>query len=396
MGALIRVDLPSIPVDLVESATLNIYHGNPYREEIAVHRMLKEWKEKEVTYDRPNTGAASWAGGWVPGSNYAGEPTAKVSISQTGRWYTIDVTADVKAFLSGSTQNHGWFLKSGETIGDDGDATAFVAKEGRVGQRPYVRIGLKKSGFSVSEVTVDGVPGSSGKGDTVRWGPSAHIGIMSQACMKAGGIEENVCNRIIGPSSMIPDAWPTDGPSPLKDIIHGYEHFYDPDLNTGLAPFYCENWSENAKKARFSNDFHGANVSLGYASHFLVDMGMPFHTGEVARQILDYFLVLGDMGKHPHGIYETFVDNNWISEYNFGNITQKDNNWYLIKSPARSTINIARYSHGYLPSIYERIPTNVDSISLKGDKITQKASERCLMVIERNAVGLVQYVIRDK
>ena len=393
-GALIRVDLPPIPEDLVESATLNIYHGNPYREEIAVHRMLKGWKEKEVTYERPNAGAPTWAGGWVPGTNYALEPTAEVSISQTGRWYAIDVTADVRAFLSGTAQNHGWFLKSGVTIGDDGDSTAFVSREGRVGQRPYLLIQhktdtqLRKNAFKFDSFF-------SPNENFVSWATSTHKQIMGTTSLKAGVPPEWA--QIIAEFSDDPDFWRYSGDENLNRILKAREHYWNPEIEkleiipligllVGAAPSNCEKYSTLAKSDANNNNLD-KYINLGLASHFMIDIGNPMHTGKIFETLED--------NSNTHDNYEIYVGLNWTTGAMLSRAISNDYYWNSVNDPARTTRSLARYSNGYLNSLYDTVRNNPTTFSMNTTEkgmLVEEITLNCLRATGRNSWGLIQFV----
>jgi PKD repeat protein len=391
-GALIRVDLPPIPVDLVERVTLNLYHGNPYREDIAVYRMLTGWKEKEVTYDRPNAGAPSWAGGWVPGTNYAMESTTKVSISQTGRWYTIDVTADVKAFLSGSAQNHGWFLKSAETIGDDGDSTAFVSREGRIGQRPYVRFEVKKPMIS-STLLESGFYNIDR--EIYKWSPINHQTFAYDSCIKMGLSKE--WSDVVRMNADDPDYW---GYPPFDPLYHASEHYWNPDWDgneiiigfgryVGYGAINCHKYTSLAKEFYQKNkNSPDAYINLGYGSHFLTDLGNPMHTGKILETI-------GDLSR-IHNKYEEYVSLNWSEGEQLSFFATNDNSYYKIANPGRSAKSIARYSHSYLNLLYDSVsgqPIAFCDETTQIGKIVKSISEKCILYTARNNNGLVKYTL---
>jgi beta propeller repeat protein len=402
-GSLIRVDLPPIPEDLIDSVTLNIYHGNPSREDIAVHRMLKDWRENEASYDRPNAGAPSWAGGWVPGGNYAQDLTAKVSISQAGRWYAIDVTSDIKAYLSGSAPNNGWFLKSAETIGDDSDATAFVSREGRIGQRPYLTFQMKRSVTSLPEFNQqDKLVTTDGKG-VVRWGPSPHADIIEQACKEMGFDESHIARDMAN----VPDKWAESIAlpppfnllnEPVREVFHSVTHYYNPELKIGFAPMAANSWANNARIAyRDYGDHEKSAEALGYSSHFLTDVGNPMHTGMEFEQFWDRKI----KGCDVHTEYENWTTNNWRTGSQFYNTVAVNGNFYRMNNPQRTTINVARYSHGYLGFVFNAFESGSDSGSCsprlwevdKGVNLTLRSlTEKTVLIIARNANGLVEYV----
>jgi hypothetical protein len=101
---------------------------------------LFDWLEMEATFEKPYATVASWATEWTGGSNYAANPTAVTTVNYQNRWYSWDVTSDVKAFLSGAP-NYGWFLKSAEGGPSDITSAAFYSKDAKE-FRPYLEITL--------------------------------------------------------------------------------------------------------------------------------------------------------------------------------------------------------------------------------------------------------------
>jgi len=94
----------------VNSATLKIYKisGNDYGP-YNVYRVLKAWKETEVTWNSAATGDA-WN---TPGCEGAGtdrttDPVATPSVSSG--WMDVDITSCVQAFAGGTATNNGWLL----------------------------------------------------------------------------------------------------------------------------------------------------------------------------------------------------------------------------------------------------------------------------------------------
>jgi len=108
-GTLIRFDLSEIPVDAeIEEARLHLYHYSVWSQAISVHRMTRDWSELEATWFEPCRGCGEWWQGW-DGGNYVREPTGTQWVMEIDRWYSWDVTEDVKQSLVGSP-NCGWFL----------------------------------------------------------------------------------------------------------------------------------------------------------------------------------------------------------------------------------------------------------------------------------------------
>jgi len=139
-GALIRFDFSEIPPgsEILE-ARLFLYHYSVWGEQISIHRMLKNWTELGATWWEPCEGCNPWWQGWSQG-NYVSSPTFSERVTGIEKWFGWDVTGDVKAFLSG-TSNDGWFLKSAETTGTDLTSASFYSKDSNNPTlRPYLQV----------------------------------------------------------------------------------------------------------------------------------------------------------------------------------------------------------------------------------------------------------------
>ena len=139
-GALIRFDFSEIPPgsEILE-ARLFLYHYSVWGEQISIHRMLKNWTELGATWWEPCEGCNPWWQGWSQG-NYVSSPTFSERVTGIEKWFSWDVTGDVKEFLSG-TSNDGWFLKSAETTGTDLTSASFYSKDSNNPTlRPYLQV----------------------------------------------------------------------------------------------------------------------------------------------------------------------------------------------------------------------------------------------------------------
>jgi len=86
---------------VIESARLNLYYyawwdNDPAGRRLSLHRLLSDWSEETLQWcNLPDRSTTESARATVPGSF---------------GWMQWDVTADVQAYVNGTSQNHGWFL----------------------------------------------------------------------------------------------------------------------------------------------------------------------------------------------------------------------------------------------------------------------------------------------
>jgi len=445
-GSLIRFDTPPVPAESLEKATLHLYHYTVSPERVSAYRMLKSWEEMEVSFERPAGDASSWASGWYPGGNYAATPTTTVNVAEQDQWHSWDVTDDVKAFLDGSSENHGWFLRAADGGPGSIASAAFSSREAKEGTRPWMEIRVKQSTGN-TDISEGIAPLQDG---LVQWGQKLHEDLIYSPCVKSSKLQPEIDTATKAGSK--PDNWeiiPLDIPEfpipfipPMmipglfeisqsfntlhlaylttgvtvkttNEVFHSSDHYWNPTLEPaegiplpsppfpvfsseirtlliGTAPQKCQKYADEARASYHEADPYQAFTSLGYASHFMGDLGFPMHTGFIPEQAIQYLQLGGDMTRHHHGIYEAYVSENWMRK-GFVIHIQNDQYWYSVLNPFKTTRNIARFSHGYLDRAWS-IPWSDGVLSPEDDKTIQAISDRCLIVTERNIVGLVKYI----
>ena len=152
--------------------------------DVSVHRMTQAWDELQATWNQAADGS-SW--NMTAGDPYAATPSTSTTITngQTGT-VTLDLTADVQAFLAGGVANHGWLLR--------------LANEGQAGQ---VEFGSREStapgrlvvSYSALCEAPTGIahPSSSSTGTyQVSWGASPTVGctyVVEESLDGAGFVE---------------------------------------------------------------------------------------------------------------------------------------------------------------------------------------------------------------
>jgi PKD repeat protein len=96
----------------VSSASLKLYKTGSYDYgPYSVHRILKGWKETEVTWNSAASGDAwNTAGCEGAGTDRSTDPVATPQIGWDPGWMSVDVTGCVQAFAGGTVTNNGWLL----------------------------------------------------------------------------------------------------------------------------------------------------------------------------------------------------------------------------------------------------------------------------------------------
>ena len=139
-GTLIWFDLSALPEgsEVVE-AELFLYHYSVWWQLISIHRMNREWTELGASWWQPCEGCETWWYGRSDG-NYERAATDTQWVASINRWFSWDVTGDVRLFVNGAP-NDGWFLKSAEKSGSDWTSASFYSKETLQKELvPYLRV----------------------------------------------------------------------------------------------------------------------------------------------------------------------------------------------------------------------------------------------------------------
>jgi len=228
----------------------------------------------------------------------------------------------------------------------------------------------------------------------ILWNGNEHQSIIEISCIKWGGISKDYAS-VAGTAAPKPDTWTQIPPPPgypdwmwdfIMQAVWSWTHYYNPSwwvtgIETGSAPSETKYYADIAKNNHSNGDYYSAYTNLGYASHFMTDVGQPLHTGAELGQ-----------ASHPdiHHAYENYVTNNWNSGYNFKSVVE--NNWYYypISDPEQATKNLGKYAHQYADTVYSTIYDNPDTWQSNTD--LKRITENCLLETAKYTLGLVKYV----
>jgi len=402
--ALVRFDLPPVPSYLIEKATVHLYHTGGTGEDVAVHRMKTGWSETEATFSAPEADAPSWETGWASGENYEVQPTDVVQVSDPDRWYEWDVTQDVKAFLDG-TSNYGWVVMAGDgSAGLDVEGTTFAAREAGNGVRGYLEIVMKET-HNPGSGPLEDKDILSNNMPIVRFESSPHEGIILKAAQKMKFPAPSIASEV----AMGPDSFQDDIHLPIpiledavRQLYHSATHYYNPDLSLGYAPSETLNWTISSRDAYQMEDYMASAIYLGYASHFMIDIGNPLHTGREIDSFENHF---------PHDTYERWVSDNWDDGSKYNNLTTNDPFFYRVSDPSRSTIHIAQYTHKYVDYTFGAFCSQVCDCGVdechclynrpweewsRVNQTLQSVTAKNMLVLSRNVRGLVDFVMEGQ
>lgn len=219
----------------------------------------------------------------------------------------------------------------------------------------------------------------------MRWGNYPHMDIIHRAC-KQSSVSDTDANTAKN-AAMVPDQWYYCPPGVpwylawLIDIVfHSWYHYWDPNETfplDGGAPSYSKYWADRAK-----NEIGSRYTFLGYSSHMFIDVGNPMHTGKAWDQYADLGV--------SHSRYETYVNTKWYEAGGFYDIMYNDDNWYSVSNPEETAKSIARYSNGYLDTLWNRVYFYPDQIY--SDPAVYAITRNSILTAKRNTIGLVRYV----
>lgn len=231
----------------------------------------------------------------------------------------------------------------------------------------------------------------------VKWFTDVHGDMIYIACQK-WGIDDELC-RIAREHADDPDYWTQIPPPPgypdwmwdlIMQVLHSWTHYYNPERDWGSAPSEFEKYANKAK-SYYSSDADLAFENLGFASHFLADIGQPLHTGAEARQVTLSVLMTGSP-EYIHYAYEGYVSSNWNSGYNFRSYASgvPVHHYAPITDPEQAAKDLASYTHQYADTIVWTIFTNPDD--WQNDQNIRNLTQNCIMETTRYLLGLVDYV----
>lgn len=210
---------------------------------------------------------------------------------------------------------------------------------------------------------------------SVKWTATPHQK-MTRIAVKKVGITDYYAD-IASNAADDPDTWP------YPQIWQSYNHYYDPVADNGLAAVNCDSHAGVAAAYYDGGQLSAAYTELGYASHYLIDVGNPLHTGMVTNQTLNQWV---------HYDYEDYVTANWNSNYNFESVVSNNNNDYYVSDPEAAAQDLAEYSNAYLSSLWMEIYYNENT--WESSATVKLNTERVLLKSAKYNIGLVKYMRR--
>jgi hypothetical protein len=246
----------------------------------------------------------------------------------------------------------------------------------------------------VAEAVYEGVVAERGKRVSISWNPSTHSKMADLSGRKMG-----ISSTYVSTASQAaddPDSWPqrifggVELSGYVEIIVHSWEHYYNPNTGSGDAPDYARNYANAARSDYLNLSFTDAFTKLGYALHFIQDVGQPLHTGKEYSQYEEGNKAGKEGKKSLHALYEDYVSNNWTTGYNFASTYNANGYYYAVSNPRAATVDLAKYSNQYLDELWMTI---FDYPSTFGSNTrVRQITENCLLKTALYAKGFYWYV----
>lgn len=225
----------------------------------------------------------------------------------------------------------------------------------------------------INKVTAEYLNNKYGNKDIgIKWAGGTHKKMAYSACRKMG-VSTNYA-QIASDYSDDPDSWDTG-------FWQSYNHYYDPVYLTGYAHTNCANLANNAKDYYDNSQFTSAYQHLGYATHYMSDLGNPMHTGCEYEQYQNQWV---------HTSYESYVYNNWSTGQKYGDVVNATNTYYTITDPEQSAENLASSTHSDVETLYEIVYYNPTTFGSNSNVIA--ITKDGLREATKYNKGLVNYV----
>jgi len=192
---------------------------------------------------------------------------------------------------------------------------------------------------------------------------------------------------------VVPDWMPEERERYVAHVVErmplSYNHYYNPRLEITLwgytvdlgefgdAPDNVDRYARRAAGTRDDERFR----NLGYALHFLQDVGQPLHTGEEIDQARNEWV---------HYSYEDGVAAHW------GDLVDAfrgDGDARTVENPKDATRALARLSHERSERIYELVEANrnwADDPGVRPELLS--ITRDCLSATGRYVRGLIEWV----
>lgn len=211
----------------------------------------------------------------------------------------------------------------------------------------------------------------------IKWGGTPHQDFAYYAC------DGSTYNTYAKNAADDPDNSTFD-----PSVYRYYNHYEDAYWGIGGAPGRCDEFSDSAISAKNGGQLIVAHKRFGFASHYLMDPGIPFHS----KGATDYLGSFSDalFCAVIHTSYESFVSSNWNTGYNYKNYVSGNTQTITVTDPEQAVEDNADYSAQYYDYIKNEMMTNSN---WQSDATLGYYTGQCIQKSAKYAHGLYDYIM---
>jgi hypothetical protein len=244
------------------------------------------------------------------------------------------------------------------------------------------------------------------------WAPDDHDSFTTLAATKENlPIKPIDLVKLTGSSAEEPDNWyEYPGGTQVHCLEHGYVPSGIPGMGIGFAPAKCDGFGRLAQAKFLLHDYSTAFTNLGYAAHFMQDLGQPYHTPQaqiIPLQYVDdpsYYKQANLYGvlinyQALHNAYEGFLNSYWSNTLGdgttFKSVAESVTDPQPISDPKSAAQSLATQSWSVNPGLvydcYWYWVGNGNYNFQNSPTIVAKTKTQVFLT-ERYTWGLVRYV----
>jgi hypothetical protein len=180
---------------------------------------------------------------------------------------------------------------------------------------------------------------------------------------------------------------PDNGVIDPEPFYRYYNHYEDYLTGIGGADTRCDGFTDDAITYLDNNDQVNAHKNFGLSSHYLVDVGVPFHSKGGITQALQFSIPLFDGPNHA--AYEGFISDNWESGFTFKNKVSGNSQSITVTNVDDAIDDAADYSSQFFDDINDEIDNNPDWDT---DLTVAYCAQECTRQSAKYTHGLYDYI----
>lgn len=214
----------------------------------------------------------------------------------------------------------------------------------------------------------------------IRWAGSGHRDYAYYAC------DGSAYDDTAADASIVPD----NGEMDPEPFYRYYNHYEDALLGIGGAPDRCEEFADSAIFAVNNGYWETAHERFGFASHYLTDPGIPFHSKGSIDGLGSFQPALFNVLYHT--TYESYVSQQWPTgtTYEFGEYVSGNTQSITVTDPASAVEDNADHSAQYFDYITSEMLLNSN---WRTDLMLNYYTAQCVQESARYAHGLYDYIM---